>query len=230
MARITRHLSYANVTASLALFVALGGISWAAVALPRNSVGAKQLKKNAVTAPKIKANAVTSAKVKDGSLQRGDFASDTLLQGPQGPQGLQGPKGDPGQNGAPGEKGAPGAQGPEGPAGQAGKDGAPGLSAVETRLETQVVANGDTGLGEVACPFGKVALGGGVQLFGGPAGASVIRTSGPVRIVYDAGGTPQGAEAPANGVPATGWDWQAVNNSGGTRTITGTVICAKVAS
>ena len=35
MARITRHLSYANVTASLALFVALGGISWAAVALPQ---------------------------------------------------------------------------------------------------------------------------------------------------------------------------------------------------
>jgi hypothetical protein len=108
MARIARHLSYANVTASLALFVALGGISWAAVALPRNSVGAKQLKKNAVTAPKIKRNAVTSAKVKDGSLQRGEFASGTLLQGPQGPQGLQGPKGDPGQNGAPGERGEPG--------------------------------------------------------------------------------------------------------------------------
>jgi hypothetical protein len=36
MGRITRHLSYANVAASLALFVALGGISWAAVALPRN--------------------------------------------------------------------------------------------------------------------------------------------------------------------------------------------------
>jgi hypothetical protein len=35
MGRITRHLRYANVAASLALFVALGGISWAAVALPR---------------------------------------------------------------------------------------------------------------------------------------------------------------------------------------------------
>ena len=54
MARIARHLSYANVAASLALFVALGGISWAAVALPNNSVGTKQLKKNAVTGPKIK--------------------------------------------------------------------------------------------------------------------------------------------------------------------------------
>jgi hypothetical protein len=43
--RIARHLSYANVTAALALFVALGGISWAAVVLPNNSVGTTQLKK-----------------------------------------------------------------------------------------------------------------------------------------------------------------------------------------
>jgi hypothetical protein len=57
-----------------------------------------------VTGPKINRNAVSSAKVKDGSLQRGDFASGTLLQGPQGPQGIQGlpgPKGDPGQEAAP---------------------------------------------------------------------------------------------------------------------------------
>jgi hypothetical protein len=109
--RITRRLSYSNVIASLALFVALGGASYAAVALPANSVGTKQLNKNAVTASKLKPNAVSSAKVKDGSLQRGDFASGTLLQGPQGPQGpqgVQGAKGDPGQNGAPGQQGAPG--------------------------------------------------------------------------------------------------------------------------
>jgi hypothetical protein len=106
--RITRRLSYSNVIASLALFVALGGASYAAVALPANSVGTKQLKKGAVSAAKLKRNAVSSAKVKDGSLQRGDFASGTVLQGPQGPQGLQGPKGDPGQNGAPGQQGPPG--------------------------------------------------------------------------------------------------------------------------
>jgi hypothetical protein len=106
--RITRHLSYANVIASLALFVALGGASYAAVALPAHSVGTTQLKRNAVAGSKLKRDAVSSAKVKDGSLQRGDFASGTLLQGPQGPQGLPGPKGDPGQNGAPGEKGEPG--------------------------------------------------------------------------------------------------------------------------
>ncbi len=37
-------LSYANVVASLALFVSLGGASFAAFALPANSVGTRQLK------------------------------------------------------------------------------------------------------------------------------------------------------------------------------------------
>lgn len=41
-------LSYANVVATLALFVALGGVSYAAIVLPANSVGPKQLRPNAV--------------------------------------------------------------------------------------------------------------------------------------------------------------------------------------
>jgi hypothetical protein len=86
MNRISPHLSYANVAATLALFLALGGISWAAVALPRNSVGAKQ----------IRTSAVGSAEVKDGAISGRDFAPDTLLQGPQGPKG---DKGDAGQSG-----------------------------------------------------------------------------------------------------------------------------------
>ena len=101
MHRITRHLGYANLTASVALFVALGGISWAATSLPRDSVGARQVKKSAIR----------SSEVKNGALTQRDFAPGTLLQGPQGPQGpagqrgqsgLQGPKGDPGPKGAPG--------------------------------------------------------------------------------------------------------------------------------
>jgi len=101
MSRITRHVSYANVTASLALFLALGGISWATATLPRNSVGAKQ----------IETGAVGSSEVRDRALKARDFAPGTLLQGaqgPQGPKGAQGPKGDPGESGAPGEKGEPG--------------------------------------------------------------------------------------------------------------------------
>lgn len=55
--------TYANVVATVALFIALGGAAYAATQLPRNSVGVKQLKKNAVTTPKIKNGAVTGGKI-----------------------------------------------------------------------------------------------------------------------------------------------------------------------
>ena len=66
--RVIRHLR-ANVVGYLALFVALGGSSYAAVNLGKNSVGARQLKKNAVT----------SSKVKDGSLLRRDLRAGEVL-------------------------------------------------------------------------------------------------------------------------------------------------------
>ena len=52
LSRFGSRLWYANVVATLALFVALGGSSYAALNLPKASVGAKQLKKNSVTLPK----------------------------------------------------------------------------------------------------------------------------------------------------------------------------------
>jgi hypothetical protein len=63
-------LSYANVVATLALFVALGGGAMAASQLGKNSVGTKQLKKNAVTKAKIKKNSVATAKIKNGAVAR----------------------------------------------------------------------------------------------------------------------------------------------------------------
>lgn len=61
-------LSYANVMATVAVFIALGGASYAALKLPKNSVGSKQLKKSAVTTAKIKKAAVTGDKVKVSTL------------------------------------------------------------------------------------------------------------------------------------------------------------------
>jgi len=63
MKRILGRLTYANVIATLALFVALGGASYAAFKLPKNSVGTKQIQKEAITAAKIKRGAVTGAKI-----------------------------------------------------------------------------------------------------------------------------------------------------------------------
>lgn len=51
--RLREKLSYANVVATLALFVALGGASYAAVTLPAGSVGDKQLRNGAITPPKL---------------------------------------------------------------------------------------------------------------------------------------------------------------------------------
>ena len=72
-------LTYANVTATLALVIAVGGASaFAATQLAKNSVGSKQLKKNSVTTAKIRKEAVTAAKVKKGTLTGRQINTSTL--------------------------------------------------------------------------------------------------------------------------------------------------------
>jgi hypothetical protein len=94
--KLRLHLTYANVASSIALFLALGGVSYAAVHLPRNSVGSKQIKKNAVTAAKVKNRSLTLGDFKKGQLPAGARG----LQGPQGERGLQGETGPSGTSGA----------------------------------------------------------------------------------------------------------------------------------
>jgi hypothetical protein len=84
MAGFRSHVTYANVIATLALFIAIGGGAYAATRLPKNSVGRKQ----------IKANAINASKVADRSLLSRDFKAGQLPAGARGPQGIQGPKGD----------------------------------------------------------------------------------------------------------------------------------------
>ena len=67
-----------NTIALLALFIALGGTTYAATALPKNSVGTTQLKKNAVTNPKIKNNAVNGVKVANNSIKGADVLESSL--------------------------------------------------------------------------------------------------------------------------------------------------------
>jgi hypothetical protein len=70
--------SPAMIVACVALFIALGGTSYAAATLAANSVGTKQLKKNAVSSAKIKNAAVTGTKVKDGTLTGAKIADATI--------------------------------------------------------------------------------------------------------------------------------------------------------
>ena len=95
-----------TLVASLALVVAMGGTSYAAVTLPVGSVGKKQLKRNAVT----------SSKVKQGTLRLSDFKASqrARLRGATGPAG---PAGAAGARGPAGPVGPQGATGPQGAAG-----------------------------------------------------------------------------------------------------------------
>ncbi len=95
------------VVASIALLVALGGTSIAAV---------NQLAPNTVGALQLKSGSVGTSEVKNRNLLAVDFKQGQL---PRGPRGLRGPQGAPGQQGQ---------QGPPGPAGVA----APGYVAQVT--------------------------------------------------------------------------------------------------
>ena len=89
--RLRARLSYANVMATVAVFIALGGTSYAAINLPRNSVGASE----------IRTGAVRSSEIKDRSIRTSDLATSARAalrgqagtQGPAGPQGATGPQG-----------------------------------------------------------------------------------------------------------------------------------------
>jgi hypothetical protein len=105
---VSRRPSPATIISLIALFVALGGTSYAAIALvPKNSVG--------------------SAQVINGSLLKKDLSKKTVaalkgnrgLRGPAGPQGAAGSAGAAGDAGPAGATGAAGATGPVGATGPA---------------------------------------------------------------------------------------------------------------
>jgi hypothetical protein len=105
---VSRRPSPATIISLVALFVALGGTSYAAVVLaPKNSVG--------------------SAQVINGSLLKKDLSKKTVaaLKGNRGPQGARGSAG---AQGAAGAVGPAGATGPAGPAGATGPTGAAGAT------------------------------------------------------------------------------------------------------
>lgn len=83
--RIRGHMTYANTMASIAVMVALGGTSYAALTLPKNSVGERQ----------IRTGAVRGSEVRNGSLGAKELsaAARKTLAGATGPVGPQGPVG-----------------------------------------------------------------------------------------------------------------------------------------
>jgi hypothetical protein len=109
-------LSYANVMATGAVFVALGGTSYAVTKIhgrdiaPR-TIPAGKLKRDTLTAREIGAGAIGSSEL-SRSLREAIGAP-----GPTGAKGDPGPAGPAGAPGAKGDKGDRGDAGPQGPAG-----------------------------------------------------------------------------------------------------------------
>jgi len=114
---------------ALALFVALSGTSYAAVALDAGSVGSREIRnrsvkavdigRGAVRSRQIAANAVTTSKIASGTINSDDVQDGSLLSTDfrpgQLPQGAKGDAGAPGPQGIQGDKGNPGDVGPRGP-------------------------------------------------------------------------------------------------------------------
>lgn len=87
MRRRLRPPSPSLVISLIALFVALGGTTYAATSLPTNSVGTAQLRQGAVTKTKINKKTIEALKGQ---------------RGPRGATGAEGPQGQTGQQGATG--------------------------------------------------------------------------------------------------------------------------------
>lgn len=71
--RLVRHLSFSNVIAVVALFVALGGAAYAGSKIDGKnivnaSIGGGKLKRETITANKIKKGTITGAQIKEGSI------------------------------------------------------------------------------------------------------------------------------------------------------------------
>jgi hypothetical protein len=139
LAAAKRHLTYANVMATVALFVALGGSSYAALRIGRNSIRAREIAPNAVHRSELANRSVGTGEIVNGTLLAEDFRIS--------PRGVKGPKGD---------------RGPTGPAGPRGVVGPQGTVNAVIRVGSMLnTAPGESGTVQADCQSGERAVGGG---------------------------------------------------------------------
>ena len=81
MKRLRARLTYANVTATMALFLSLGAVSWAAIELPRNSVRSVNIARGQVKRTDIGKRAVNRPRIAPGSINRVRIAPNAIDSG-----------------------------------------------------------------------------------------------------------------------------------------------------
>jgi collagen triple helix repeat protein len=171
------HCTYANVMASLAVFVALGGTSYAALRVTGDNVV-----DNSLRGRDVKNDSLGTRDI--ANLRATDFAPGDLPVGPRGPRGERGPAGAQGARGSIGPSGQQGLDGdrgpagPPGPVGPTGLTGPPGLAGpagpqgenfalVHSRVDDELVTDATGQVVDSAGPSVEIDVpsGGLVQLF-----------------------------------------------------------------
>ncbi len=189
---------YANVTATLALFVALGGTSYAAATISgsdvqNGSLTGSDIRNESLKSRDVDNGSLTGGDLKNGSLRAADFKAGDLPAGPQGVPGPQGPQG---------------IQGPQGPA---------GATNVVARRTNAFVPNGGSETALASCLSGEVAVGGGAGITFAFTQDAAIFTSEP----READGSD-----PEDGDVATKWAAVGVNDTGIAQLMNVHVLCA----
>lgn len=92
LVKIRSRLTYANVMATVAVFVALGGTSYA---VTTGAIDSRAIKNNTIRSEDIRNNAVRSIDVLNGTLLARDFKAGQLPAGPKGATGAVGSQGPP---------------------------------------------------------------------------------------------------------------------------------------
>jgi hypothetical protein len=209
---IRSHLSFANLISLMALFVALGGTTYAAVALPKNSVGSKQIKKravrnkhintNAVSASKVQGNAISSPKIADGTVFSADLGDNSVGSSELGDNSVG--AGEIASNAVGSNEVTDGSL--------TESDLTPGL--LDLTVTTQFtqaeadLANGAEVSIDAFCPDGQIGIGGGARGDVTNSELTKVTASRPAISSSSTG-------APADGGTFTGWRGTFVNENNG---------------
>jgi hypothetical protein len=189
--KLRRRLTYANVTATLALFIALGGGAYAAVKLPKNSV--------------------TSVQVKNHTLLSKDFKKGQLKAGPRGLAGAAGAQGSPGATGPTGPAGTftptpdslTGTDILESSLGTVPAAAQAPIQGYELVNQSDAVSSIDFRTQDAPCPAGKKVVGGGAQALSLSGVNMEVRDSRP--LADGSGWTAFAYEEPTT---ANTWNWK----------------------
>jgi hypothetical protein len=127
-------LTYANITATIALFVALGGSAYAAISITGrdvrdHSLSGRDVAPNSIGSAEITNGSVRGIDIRNGTIAAGDLARplrQDLRAGGSSPRGATGPIGPTGAAGPLGETGPKGDIGPRGDIGPKGDTGLKG--------------------------------------------------------------------------------------------------------